>query len=153
MKANAKEIKHPNYKMHHKYRFAFARMDDAMEDGWLMEAVTIQESIISARLLSVLSKGGINANPRDSFSSLIDRFRKHFEQLDAAVLGLAAELHAWRADRNFVLHCVCRDVDDPLMHDTVEAFEMKLVDTAEQGRRLVNEVRNTVSRIKRRLDS
>jgi len=64
---------------HLRYRYAFSRMDAAMEDGWLMEAITIQESILAGRLLSALYSKGITVNPRDSFSSLIDRFRRHCE--------------------------------------------------------------------------
>ena len=58
-----------------------------MEEGWLMEAVTIQESIFSGRILSALQKKGIDVDPKDSFSSLIDRFRRHFEQDDEGMFA------------------------------------------------------------------
>ena len=60
---------------HLRYRYAFKRMDEAMEKGWLMEAVTIQESILSGRIISALLKKSVDVDPMDSFSSLIDRFR------------------------------------------------------------------------------
>ncbi|MCX5955545.1 MAG: hypothetical protein NTW51_03860 [Cyanobacteria bacterium] len=126
-------------------------MDAAMEEGWLMEAITIQESILSGRLLSALYSTGIVVNPRDSFRSLIDRFKKHCEDQDPHVEVLVARLHEWRVKRNETLHSVCRHIDDPYDEDTVRKFEDKLVDAASEGRVLVDDVRNTVERVKRRI--
>ncbi len=136
---------------HLRYRYAFSRMDEAMEEGWLMEAITIQESILSGRLLSALISKGISINPRDSFSSLIDRFRRHTRGEDPQVDALAARLHEWRIKRNDALHSICRHIDDPYDEDTVRKFEDKLVDAAQEGRVLVDDVRNAVERIKRKI--
>jgi hypothetical protein len=136
---------------HLRYRYAFSRMDTAMEEGWLMEAITIQESILSGRLLSALYSKGITVNPRDSFSSLIGRFRKHCEDQDAQVAELSARLNEWRIKRNETLHSVCRHIDDPYDEETVAKFEDKLVDAAREGRVLVDDVRNAVERVKRRV--
>lgn len=134
-----------------RYRFAFKRMDEAMEEGWLMEAITIQESILSGRLLSALNYKEIKVNPRDSFSSLIDRFRKYLAHEDALVEPLATRLHEWRIKRNHTLHSICRDIDDPYDENTVTKFENQLVDTAGEGRTLVEELRSIVDKIKRRI--
>lgn len=136
---------------HLRYRYAFSRMDEAMEEGWLLEAITIQESILSGRLLSVLHSKGIAVNPRDSFSSLIDRFKKYVEVDDPHVAALVVRLHEWRIKRNEALHSVCRHIDDPYDEDTVSKFEEKPVDAAKQGRILVDEVRSAVERVKRRI--
>jgi hypothetical protein len=135
---------------HLRYRFAFKRMDEAMEEGWLMEAVTIQESILSGRILSALHKKGVDVDPKDSFSSLIDRFRRYFENDDSNVVGLCDHLHEWRKKRNHVLHSVCRHIDDPFDPSTVEKFEELLVAAAREGRVLVDEVRNAVARLNRK---
>lgn len=124
-------------------------MDEAMEEGWLMEAVTIQESIFSGRILSALHKKGIEVDTKDSFSSLIDRFRRYFEQDDQAVIGLCEHLHEWRKMRNHVLHSVCRHIDDPYDPSAVDKFEELLVAAAGEGRVLVDEVRNAVARLNR----
>lgn len=135
---------------HLRYRFAFKRMDEAMEEGWLMEAVTNQESILSGRIISALQKKGVAVDPRDSFSSLIDRFRKYFENDDATVVVLCDHLHEWRKKRNHVLHSVCRHIDDPYDTSTIDKFEELLVAAAREGRILVDEVRNTVARLNRK---
>ena len=127
-------------------------MDEAMEEGWLMEAVTIQESILSGRILSALHKKNIDVDPKDSFSSLIDRLRRYFEQEDEAVIGLCDHLHEWRKMRNHVLHSVCRHIDDPYDPSTVDKFEELLVAAAREGRVLVDEVRNAVTRLNRRTE-
>ena len=121
-----------------------------MEEGWLMEAVTIQESILSGRILSALHKKGVDVGPSDSFSSLIDRFRRYFENDDATVVVLCEHLHEWRKNRNHVLHSVCRHIDDPFDPNTVEKFEELLVAAAKEGRVLVDEVRNVVARLNRK---
>jgi len=38
-----------------RYKLAFERLDDALEEGWLLEAISLEESIISDRLLSALA--------------------------------------------------------------------------------------------------
>lgn len=133
-----------------RYRFAFKRMDEALEEGWLMEAVTIQESILSGRILSALHKKGIDVDTRDSFSSLIDRFRKYFEQEHEAVIGLCDHLHEWRRMRNHVIHSVCRHIDDPYDPSAVEKYEELLFAAAREGRALVDKVRNAVAMLNRR---
>jgi len=122
-------------------------MDEAMEEGWLMEAVTIQESILSGRILSALHKKGIDGDPKDSFSSLIDRFRRYFDKDDEAVIELCDRLHEWRKMRNHVLHSVCRHIGDPYDPSTVDKFEELLVVAAREGRILVDEVRKAVARL------
>jgi len=135
---------------HLRYRYAFKRMDEAMEEGWLMEAVTIQESILSGRIISALQKKGVDVDPRDSFSSLIDRFRRYFENDETTVVGLCDNLHEWRKKRNHVLHSVCRHIDDPYDPSTIVKFEELLIAAAREGRILVDEVRNTVARLNRK---
>jgi len=125
-------------------------MDEALEEGWLMEAVTIQESILSGRILSALHKKDIDVDTRDSFSSLIDRFRRYFEQEDEAMIELCDHLHEWRKMRNHVLHSVCRHIDDPCDPSAVDKFEELLVAAAREGRVLVDEVRNAVARLNRK---
>jgi hypothetical protein len=105
-------------------------MDEAMEKGWLMEAITIQESILSGRLLSALHCKEVSVNPRDSFHSLIEGFRKHVDTEDPHVETLAVRLQEWRMKRNESLHSICRHIDDPYDEDTINKLEHKLVEAA-----------------------
>ena len=38
-----------------RYKLAFDRLDEALEEGWLLEAISLEESIITDRLLSIIS--------------------------------------------------------------------------------------------------
>jgi hypothetical protein len=114
-------------------------------------SITIQESILSGRLLSVLHSKEVSVNPRDSFHSSIEGFRKHVDTEDPHVETLAVRLQEWRMKRNESLHSICRHIDDPYDEDTINKFELKLVETAREGRVLDDDLRNTVARIKRKM--
>ena len=62
-----------------RYRIAFERLDAALEEGWLLEAITLEESIISDRLISTLRHFGITVKPNILFSDLIKKNRRSFE--------------------------------------------------------------------------
>ena len=64
---------------------------------------------------------------------------------------LAARLHEWRIKRNETLHSVCRHIDDPYDEETVAKLENKLLDAAREGWVLVDDVRNAVERVKRKV--
>jgi hypothetical protein len=131
--------------------FAFGRMDAEMEERSLMEAIAIQESILSGRPLSALYSMGIAVNPWDSFSSLIDRFKRHCEDQGPHVEGLVARLREWRVKRNEALHSVCRYINDPCDEVTVRRSEDKLACATSDGRVLVDDVPNTVERVSQRI--
>ena len=54
-----------------RYKLAFERLDEALEEGWLLEAISLEESIITDRLLSLLKANGIEISARQSLSNLI----------------------------------------------------------------------------------
>ena len=37
-----------------RYKLAFDRLDEALVEGWLLEAISLEESIITDRLLSIV---------------------------------------------------------------------------------------------------
>lgn len=41
-----------------RYKLAFERLDEALEEGWLLEAISLEESIITDRLISILDTKG-----------------------------------------------------------------------------------------------
>ena len=41
-----------------RYKLAFERLDEALEEGWLLEAISLEESIITDRLISILDAKG-----------------------------------------------------------------------------------------------
>ena len=61
-----------------RYKLAFERLDDALEDGWLLEAISLEESIISDRLLSALLSLTGKDSARISFNELINQTKEAF---------------------------------------------------------------------------
>jgi hypothetical protein len=64
-----------NVEKYDSYREAWARIRQAQDSGFFLEAITIQESIISDRLISFLSRPGashsfINSSDKKKFLSL-----------------------------------------------------------------------------------
>jgi len=96
------------------YREAWARIKLARQQGFFFEAVTIEESIISDRLLSFLekrsgvvlkntTKGNFNQIIQRWFVVATDRYADQPAELEALAV-LNDRLHAWRIGRNEVVH-------------------------------------------------
>ena len=89
---------------YHSYRAACSRMNLAMKKGFYLEAIAIQESVISDRLLSfaIRSNKLVVSHERlytISFSKLIKIAAPHFENEK-----LVDDLHVFRLERNNCLH-------------------------------------------------
>ena len=48
------------------YKMAFERLEESLTEGWLLEALALEESIISDRLMSISRTQGVNTNARVS---------------------------------------------------------------------------------------
>jgi len=59
-----------------RYKLAFDRMDEALQEGWLLEAISLQESIISDRLASILDAKGETVSIKQSLGRLISHAKK-----------------------------------------------------------------------------
>lgn len=96
------------------YREAWARIKLARQHGYFLEAVTIEESIISDRLLSFLEKScGVILKDATKFNlnQVATAWAKEFEvrlMTDGIALAEARDIHqrldAWRSQRNRVVH-------------------------------------------------
>ena len=95
-----------------RYKLAFERLDDALEEGWLLEAISLEESIISDRLLSALLSLTGKISARKSFNELINQAKEAFvENGGDPEEILFDQLHQWRQDRNECVHAFCK-IDD-----------------------------------------
>ena len=129
-----------------RYRLAFERLDDALLEGWLLEAISLEESIISDRLLSILKAYKADVSERQSLGNLIAQTKK-------AITGsglmteedIFAELDQWRNDRNECVHAFCKLDDHAYADNSAEIFGEKMWATAKRGRVLVDLV-NELSR-------
>lgn len=94
------------------YRFAFFLIDEAIRNHFYIEAIALEESIISDRLNSILGKLGMRPHPEKeaSFGGLTTLVKEKAEHLGALIERLAkadlspARLDEWRIHRNQFVH-------------------------------------------------
>lgn len=118
------------------YREAWTRINKSIDAGFYLEAVTIVESIISDRLLSYAWSECPNA---EGFNGE----RTHFYNLINALPdeSLKVKLHAWREQRNRVVHAAAKSFPGTPTED-VDEFLGRAKSTADEGRQLAREVSN-----------
>jgi hypothetical protein len=122
-----------------RYKLTFERMDDALEEGWLLEAISLQESIISDRLLSVLRHYGKVVESFQSLKTLIAECRRLTTGSTERVEGdFFDELDTWRIKRNRCIHEFCKMDDYAHDESSAEIFSETMFDTAKKGRELAD---------------
>jgi len=145
-----------NARKYWSYREAFGRIRGAMGHGYYLEAITIEESIISDRLRSYVVKIG-QAPParrfaREPLAALIQRWRSLVTTAiaDAHFDDLQASIDAWRRRRNELIHGMVKSHPGtaPI---SVDEFLREARETAQEGERLAKSLRNWHDREARRL--
>ena len=126
-----------------RYKLAFERMDEALQEGWLLEAISLQESIITDRLISILKAKGETVHTKHSLGRLISRVKKTMTGSAITSEGdFFNELEQWRDARNECVHAFCKLDDHAYAANSSEIFSEKMWDTAKKGRELVDLVRD-----------
>lgn len=136
------------------YKEAWSRIKKAQEQGFYLEAVTLQESIITDRLISYLVgvkaiKLTVELYQYPPFGQLIKEWKmKHPNQINIGDYSdLQAAVSEWGRRRNKVVHGMVKShpgTPTELVVDFLE--EAKL--TAEQGKMLARAVDYWVKRMK-----
>jgi hypothetical protein len=127
------------------YREAYTRITQAQEQGFYLEAITIEESIISDRLSSYFRNVLEETKPFSTLKRMEDYWRK--SQPEAIVSknhsDLIAALSEWRKCRNEAIHAIVQDNPNPENSgDTqgIEIFLNRSKDTAARGEELAKEI-------------
>lgn len=139
------------------YREAWSRIKLAQENHFFLEAITIQESIISDRLIRFLSLPG-SKNPFAkkkkkkylSFSDLIQAWKVNYPHglPSGDYKDLTAAVDTWRRQRNDAIHSI---VNPKPGEDTqpIDSFLNQAKETAEEGTRLAREVCSWCQKVKK----
>lgn len=141
------------------YAEAWTRISRATKSGYFLEAVTIEESIVSDRLLSFLQKTcGITLQPRiaRNFGQVIDQWKRECEARlsDAPELLLASKslhvrLNAWRVRRNDVVHGLVKSTVGKT-DDHIENFLAAAELAAIEGKAVARAISSWVDAAKKR---
>jgi len=132
------------------YKMAFERLEESLTEGWLLEALALEESIISDRLMSISRTRGINTNARESLKRLIEKVKKALVNTgNLSNDDLFKELDDWREQRNECIHSLCQANDESQSERSTEVFSEKLWNASRRGYELAELVRDLASQIKR----
>lgn len=139
--------KQGNVKKYYSYKLAWERIDAALEQGFPLEAIAIEESIISDRLRAYMEYIGRGLSNK-SLDFRLKAFQKELEKRGLFV-GEYEELHtkinAWREGRNQALH---RIVYTNRATESVDADEFlkKATKTAKSGKTLTRKLCSLIKR-------
>ena len=122
---------------------AFDRLCEALEEGWLLEAISLEESIISDRLLSALQSLAGKSSAKKNFNELINQTEEAFiANWGDPEANLFDQLHQWRRDRNECVHAFCKLDNHAYSESSAEIFSDMMWETAKKGRELVDLVKH-----------
>jgi hypothetical protein len=128
------------------YTKAWERINAAIEAGFNLEAITIEESIISDRLLSYVL--GVDASSkvqkRSGLGDLIARWRKlagaSLIEPDGSDLGKAVD--EWRQKRNLAVHGMVKSAPGEAPRVQPDDFFELARGAAEEGKKLSRKIQN-----------
>lgn len=147
-----------NTKKYDSYREAWRRIKAAQQAGFYLEAVVIEESIISDRLISYLSSPASSRRLEKKskgrwpdFFQLIEHLKQEFPSgvavksppsktmVATEIPNLAHALDDWRKTRNAAVHAIAKS-DPGTPTDEVQEFIRKAKAAAERGELLARAV-------------
>ena len=144
-----------NYPKYYSYRLAFKMIDDALKFGCPLQAITIEESILTDRLSSTLNVGILKGKPYETLGSVLNAWRpkKKGKELhsnailfDVEMNNLYERLDKWREARNLLLHGLVKSFQGDGPKIPAVDFIKIATDQAEEGLRLVKKVKNWVQK-------
>lgn len=131
-----------NVKKHLSYKEAYSKMNNAIKLGFYLEAITIQESIISDRLLSfVIGKNIVRISENEihksevNFSNLLKLTKEFMSEHKT----LPDELELFRKDRNTCVHLLVKSFPGKPTIDVLN-FNSLAKETSVKGKRLTRKV-------------
>ena len=138
------------------YREAWGRIKQSIACGYYLEAVTLEESIISDRLISYLVRVG--AAKSDSklqtqpLARLIKEWKNHVPEAicDSFCHDLQSEIDEWRVRRNEVVHSMVKSIPGTEHHDVLN-FKKEAELVALKGERLAKSLCNWYKKIKQQM--
>lgn len=115
---------------------ALLRINNAINDKYYLEAITLSENFISNMLYNyLLSKGKVNSEL--NFNSLIQKCRQHLSQ--PSEMELIEQVDSWRKSRNHAIHNFISSSIDDLTENTDKLTEIS-IETAKLGQQLTGQI-------------
>lgn len=123
---------------HYSYQAALLRVREAIKDGYFLEAIALEECLISNCLFNYLINTGATLhNP--SFKMLLTEILKSSRKPDESMTSLFKKLDSWRMARNKAIHGFITAKSDSLNHSS-QSFQRLAETTAQDGEAFCNTV-------------
>ncbi|MGZ0654497.1 hypothetical protein ACWPKS_02730 [Coraliomargarita sp. W4R72] len=120
------------------YLDALNRIKDAMNNGYFLEAITLQECLMSNCIYNFLSNTGSKLT-RPSFCTLLKVIKKSSATYHEKPIELFSEIDAWRMSRNRSIHGFIVSRSDNL-DESGDAFRSLSESTANEGLNLCKQI-------------
>lgn len=127
------------------YKKAWEQISSALQQGFYLEAVTIEESIISDRLLSYIL--GVAPKTKIGLKSGLGELISHWRKLSGTSLiesngsDLGEITNAWRDKRNIAVHGLVKSLPGASPTSPEDFLELARL-AAEEGQALARKVQN-----------
>lgn len=142
-----KEMKMKNMSKWKSYKLAYEHIDEAIKQGFFIEALALEESIISDRLDSAVKGKGIDTTGKTRLLGTLSEFvranPKEFQGLHEwlAKKGLQFEdVDAWRWERNKFVHHIAHGLPEQETPVTAEEYDERGRKAAKAGLKLARAI-------------
>lgn len=119
---------------HNSYQMALSRVRQAIANAYFLEAITLQECLISNCLFNYLNNTDKKLN-NPSFNTLLTEIRKNDQRFDEPTLSLLERIDIWRVARNKAIHGFITSTNDSL-NESRQSFQQLAEITAKEGESL-----------------
>ena len=144
-------VQKKNYDKRDSYSLAFRMIDDALRFGCPLQAIAIEESILTDRLSSTLNVGVENSKPYGSLGGVLNTWKPkdpkakahpNARLFDQDMDALYPRLDAWRKERNSLLHGLAKSIQGKGPDINADEFVIRAIKAANEGLTLVKKVKN-----------
>jgi hypothetical protein len=132
-----------NMAKYESYKLAFQLIDESIRHNFPLQAITIEESILTDRLSSTLNAGKKNAKPCDTLGQALILWRgipqrnispsNNAVLFDDAMMALLPRIEVWWKERNALLHGIAKSRCGEGPEISAEAFMARAVNAATEG--------------------
>lgn len=123
---------------HNSYQSALRRIQKAIQDGYFLEAITLEECLISNCIYNYLANTDAIKN-NSSFSELLKKARENTRAVDSLTAETIEQIDSWRRSRNTAIHGFISATSESL-DQSHSAFTQLAKTTADEGKLLCEKV-------------